>query len=96
MEILWKVITPNLKAPLAALGILLFISSWNEYFWPLLLTRSPDSTVIQIGINMFLTSEGDMWGPLMAVATMACVPVLIIYVLLQRQVIDSFVKAGLK
>ena len=45
---------------------------------------------------MFLTSEGDMWGPLMAVATMACVPVLIIYVLLQRQVIDSFVKAGLK
>ena len=95
-KILWKVITPNLKAPLAALGILLFISSWNEYFWPLLLTRSPDSTVIQIGINMFLTSEGDMWGPLMAVATMACVPVLIIYVLLQRQVIDSFVKAGLK
>ena len=95
-RILWKVITPNLKAPLAALGILLFISSWNEYFWPLLLTRSPDSTVIQIGINMFLTSEGDMWGPLMAVATMACVPVLIIYVLLQRQVIDSFVKAGLK
>lgn len=94
--VLWRVIVPNLRAPLAALAILLFISSWNEYFWPLLLTRSPDTTVIQIGIQMFLTEEGNQWGPLMAVSTLACLPVLAIYVALQRQVVDSFVAAGLK
>ena len=95
-RILWRVVVPNLRAPLAALAILLFISSWNEYFWPLLLTRSPQTTVIQIGIQMFLTEEGNQWGPLMAVSTMACLPVLTIYAILQRQVIDSFVAAGMK
>jgi ABC-type glycerol-3-phosphate transport system permease component len=93
---LWRIIVPNLRAPLAALSILLFISSWNEYFWPLLLTRSQDTTVIQIGIQMFLTEEGNQWGPLMAVATLACLPVLSIYIVLQRQVIESFVATGLK
>lgn len=93
---LWRILVPNLRAPLAALAILLFISSWNEYFWPLLLTRSADSTVIQIGIQMFITEEGNLWGPLMAVSTLACLPVLAIYIALQRQVIDSFVKAGLR
>ena len=95
-RILWRIVVPNLRAPLAALAILLFISSWNEYFWPLLLTRSPQTTVIQIGIQMFLTEEGNQWGPLMAVSTMACLPVLAIYAILQRQVIDSFVAAGMK
>ena len=95
-RILWRILVPNLRAPLAALSILLFISAWNEYFWPLLLTRSEDKTVIQIGIQMFLTEEGSQWGPLMAVSTLACLPVLVIYLVLQRQVIDSFVKAGLR
>ena len=95
-RILWRVIVPNLRAPLAALAILLFISSWNEYFWPLLLTRSANTTVIQIGIQMFLTEEGNLWGPLMALSTIACLPVLAIYVVLQRQVINTFVQAGLR
>jgi ABC-type glycerol-3-phosphate transport system permease component len=95
-RVLWRIMVPNLRAPLAALAILLFISSWNEYFWPLLLTRSPDRTVIQIGLQMFLTEEGNQWGPLMAASTLACLPVLLLYAVLQRQVIDSFVKAGLR
>lgn len=95
-RVLWRIMVPNLRAPLAALAILLFISSWNEYFWPLLLTRSPDRTVIQIGLQMFLTEEGNQWGPLMAASTLACLPVLVLYAVLQRQVIDSFVKAGLR
>jgi len=95
-RILWRIIVPNMRAPVAALAILLFISSWNEYFWPLLLTRSEHTTVIQIGIQLFLTEEGNQWGPLMAVSTLACLPVLALYIALQRQVIDSFVAAGLK
>jgi multiple sugar transport system permease protein/sn-glycerol 3-phosphate transport system permease protein len=45
---------------------------------------------------MFLTEEGNQWGPLMAISSLACLPVLIIYIALQRQVIDSFVKAGMR
>ncbi|ODT74109.1 carbohydrate ABC transporter permease [Devosia salina] len=95
-RILWEVMTPNLRGTLASLAILIFISTWNEYFWPLLLTRTADNSVIQIGIQMFMSSEGNQWGPLMAASTMASLPVLVIYIVLQRQVIQSFMKSGIR
>lgn len=93
---LWRVIFPNLRAPISALGILLFISAWNEYFWPLLVTNKIERSVVQIGLQMFMSMEGDDWGPLMAAATLASIPIFLLYVFLQRQVIDSFVKSGLR
>jgi ABC-type glycerol-3-phosphate transport system permease component len=95
-RVLWEVIAPNLRGTIASLAILLFISTWNEYFWPLLLSRTPDNSVIQIGIQMFMTSEGTAWGPLMAASTLASLPILLIYVVLQRQVIQSFMKSGIR
>ncbi|MCR2803529.1 carbohydrate ABC transporter permease [Paenibacillus soyae] len=94
--VLWRTIMPNLKAPVASIGILLFITSWNDYFWPLLVTTKLENTTIQKGLQMFISSDGNMWGALMAATTIASLPVLIIYLLLQRQIIDSFVKGGLK
>jgi sn-glycerol 3-phosphate transport system permease protein len=94
--LLWRVVVPNLRAALAALGILLFISSWNEYFWPLLVTSKLENSVIQIGLQAFMTDQGDLWGPLMAAATMASLPIFVLYLILQRQVIDSFIKSGLR
>ncbi|MFS8047355.1 carbohydrate ABC transporter permease [Rhizobium sp. BR 314] len=93
---LWEVITPNLRGTIVSLAILIFISTWNEYFWPLLLTRTPENSVIQIGIQMFMTSEGTLWGPLMAAATMASLPIFILYIILQRHVVSSFMKSGIR
>lgn len=94
---LWRVVVPNLRAPLSALAILLFISAWNEYFWPLLVINDIDRSVVQIGLQMYLSQEaGDQWGPLMAAAGIASLPILVLYVLLQRHVIDAFVRSGLR
>lgn len=95
-RILWEVVVPNLRGTIVSLAILVFISTWNEYFWPLLLSRSAENSVIQIGIQMFMTEEGNQWGPLMAASTMASLPILILYVLMQRQVIQSFMKSGMR
>ncbi|RYG94162.1 MAG: carbohydrate ABC transporter permease, partial [Alphaproteobacteria bacterium] len=95
-RILWEVLVPNLRGTIASLAILIFISTWNEYFWPLLLSRTAENSVIQIGIQMFMTAEGTAWGPLMAASTMASLPILLIYVVLQRQVIQSFMKSGIR
>lgn len=95
-RILWEVLVPNLRGTIASLAILIFISTWNEYFWPLLLSRTAENSVIQIGIQMFMTAEGDQWGPLMAASTLASLPVLVIYVVLQRQVVQSFMKSGIR
>jgi sn-glycerol 3-phosphate transport system permease protein len=94
--VLWKVVFPNLRAAVASLGVLLFISAWNDYFWPLLVTSRLENSTIQIGLQMFLSNDGNLWGPLMAAASTASLPILIVYVLLQRQIIDSFVKSGLR
>ncbi|MFT4305686.1 MAG: carbohydrate ABC transporter permease [Microbacterium sp.] len=92
---LWTVVVPNLKPALAALGIMAFISAWNEYLWPALIMRQGDA-LIQVGVRSFLTAEGNDWGATMAAAGLACIPVLLIYVFLQRYVVDAFVRSGLK
>jgi sn-glycerol 3-phosphate transport system permease protein len=92
---LWSVVVPNMKPALAALGIMAFISAWNEYLWPSLIMRQGDA-LIQVGVRSFLTAEGDNWGATMAAAGLACIPVLLIYIFLQRYVVDAFVRSGLK
>lgn len=95
-HILWRVVVPNVRPALASVAILSFIASWNDYFWPLLVTRSQESAVMQIGLQMFFTQEGNLWGPLMAAATMASLPILLVYGVLQKQIVDSFLRSGLK
>jgi sn-glycerol 3-phosphate transport system permease protein len=95
-NVLWRTIFPNLRAAIASIGILLFIGAWNDYFWPLLVTTKPENSTIQIGLQMFMSPDASMWGSLMAATTIASLPIFIIYLLLQRQIIDSFVKGGLR
>ncbi|MDA3648396.1 carbohydrate ABC transporter permease [Saccharopolyspora indica] len=92
---LWTVVVPNLRPALAALGILLFVQAWNEYFWPALVLQRTNA-MVQLGIRSFMGTEGNDWGPLMATAGLACLPVFAIYLVLQRQVVNAFVRSGLK
>ena len=92
---LWTVVVPNMRPALAALGIMGFISAWNEYLWPTLIMRQ-GAELVQVGVRAFLSAEGNNWGATMAAAGLATVPVLLIYVFLQRYVVDAFVRSGLK
>lgn len=92
---LWTVVVPNMKPALAALGIMAFISAWNEYLWPTLVLRQSDA-LVQVGVRSFLSAEGNNWGATMAAAGFACIPVLLIYIVLQRYVVDAFVRSGMK
>ncbi|HSV80121.1 MAG TPA: carbohydrate ABC transporter permease [Ramlibacter sp.] len=95
-RILFAIIVPNIRPVLASISILLFISAWNEYLWPLLVSRSAENTVVQIGLQMFMTEQGNQWSALMAAATLASLPILALYLVLQRQIIDTFVRSGLR
>lgn len=97
-QTLWTVVVPNLRAPLAALTILLFVTSWNEYFWPAMVLQRSNS-VLQLGLRSFMISEGAQgtyWGPLMAVAGLACLPIFALYLVLRRHIVSAFVRSGLK
>lgn len=93
--VLWTVVVPNLRAPLVALGMLLFITAWNEYFWPAMVLRGTTS-VIQLALQGFQSPEGIDWSALMAAAGLACLPVFALYVVLQRHIVSAFVRSGLR
>ena len=92
---LWTVVVPSMRGPLAALAILLFVTAWNEYFWPLLVLSDPAS-VVQIGLRSLITETGTDYGAMMAAAGALCLPILIVYLLLQRHVVNAFVRSGLR
>jgi ABC-type glycerol-3-phosphate transport system permease component len=94
-SILWRVVVPNLAPSLAALEILLFIGAWNEYLWPLVVYNTPDS-VLQVGIRDMLNVNNVDYGALLAAAGLATLPLLILYLVLQRRVVDAFVRSGLR
>ena len=94
-RVLWRVVVPNLAPALAALEILLFIGAWNEYLWPLVVYNSPDS-VLQVGIRDMLNVNSPNYGALLAAAGLSILPLLILYLILQRRVVDAFVRSGLR
>jgi sn-glycerol 3-phosphate transport system permease protein len=93
--ILWKVVVPNIIPSLAALEILLFVGAWNEYFWPLLVLHG-QASVLQLGISKFLSTDASNYGALLAVGGLATIPLLVLYLFLQRRVVNAFVRSGLR
>lgn len=97
LRIMWSVVLPNIRPVLTALTIVLFVDCWNEYFWPLLVTESPNAMTAQIGIRRFMDAErGDEIGPLMAGVVLVSLPVLAAFLLFHRQMMNTFVSVGIK
>jgi sn-glycerol 3-phosphate transport system permease protein len=96
-QILWRIVVPATRTGLAALSVLFFINTWNQYLWPLLVSSDRLMKTLPLGIQEFVSLEGGTnWGPLMAASTMAIVPALVAYVVAQRYILESFVSTGMK
>lgn len=96
LRILTGIVLPNMRSTIASFGILLFITSWNEYMWPMLVVNGIETAPIQIGLRSFVGSDTNMWGSLMAATTISCIPIFVLYLFLQRRIVDSFMKWGIK
>ena len=86
-------------APIVTLGILTYISTWNDYFWPLLVGGTEDSRVLTVALGVFKSQTpggAPDWAGLMAATVIAALPVLILFFLFGRRVVDSIGFSGLK
>lgn len=94
----WRIALPLSGPALAALAILAFLYHWNAFLWPLVVIRSQDLWTIPIGLNnlRLYASSTDTLDLQMAGATIAVVPVLIVFVALQRYFIQGITLSGLK
>jgi sn-glycerol 3-phosphate transport system permease protein len=94
---LWKIMVPAVRPSIIALGILFFITTWNEYLWPLLVIKDDNMLTIPLALQLFISSEGgNSWGPMMAIAFLASLPPLIAFFVLQKYIISSFLHTGVK
>ena len=95
-RIFWSVILPSIKPAIATLLIIKFLWSWNEFFWPMVVTTSPQMKVVTIGLTSFTNMYFIEYNLLTAAAVLSVLPILLIFVLLQRWVVQAVVMSGLK
>jgi multiple sugar transport system permease protein len=89
-----QIIMPLAKPALATLVIFSFLGSWNNFLWPLVVIDSPDLTTVPLSIVTFQGQFTTAWNLLMACATMALAPVLIVYLLAQRYFVEGIALTG--
>lgn len=92
-----QVVVPLVKPAVVAMAIFFFINSWNEYFWPLLIMKKKDTWTITLAMQQFISGEsGSAWGSSMALAAIATLVPLILYLIFQRFIISTFMSSGIK
>jgi multiple sugar transport system permease protein len=95
--IYWRIILPLSGPVLTTLAILTFVGMWNSYFFPLIMINSPELQVITVGLTLLRGQFGaGSLGTIAAALTMAIVPVLIVFLVLQKYIIRSIVSTGMK
>ena len=86
-----------LSGPLfASLGVIKFAGSWNEYTWPLIMTRSDRTRTVQLALSLFRTESGIDWSRLMAASVLISLPVLIIFFTSQKHFISGLTSGSVK
>lgn len=92
----WRIALPQVKPAMAALCIFTFLGNWNAFLWPMIVIQTPDMRTLPVGIALFSGEAGSAWNLIMASSALAIVPVLLVFVMLQRQIIEGIVLTGLR
>jgi len=99
----WKIfrqlIVPMMAAPLATLAVLTYITAWHEYMWPLVTGDSENVRVLTVALNAFKSSTpttAPPWAPLMAGTFLASLPLIVLFALMARRMVDAIGFSGIK
>lgn len=94
--IYWRVIIPLSTNALIALGIFVFLANYNDLFWPLLVTSSLEMRTLPAGLSILNGAYGTLdRGLVLAGATFASIPVLIVYIIFQRRILKGIALTGM-
>ena len=91
-----RIIVPLVRPALAALGVFSFLASWNDYLWPLVAINEIERSTVPLALAFFNTANSQRYDIIMAAATLAVVPVLVVFLIFQRQIVKALVLAGMK
>ncbi len=92
----FRIAAPLAKPAYAAAGILMFLYSWGQFLWPTMVTQTIDARPLPVGITEFLGLPPRDWGDIMAYATLMVIPLLVVFIIFQRQFVKGVATTGLK
>jgi len=95
-QIWFRIMLPLSKPALSTLTIFTFVSTWNDFLGPLIYLTKTELKTVQIGIRMFITQYSTEYGLIMAASMVSLVPVLIVFLALQRFFVEGIASSGLK
>ena len=97
LGVLWRVYIPLAKPTYLAYGLVSVSHHWNNFVWPLIITNSVETRPLTVGLSIFaVTDSGIQWSVINAATLMTSGPLLIAFLLFQRQFVQSFMRAGIK
>ena len=96
VRILWTVILPIITPALVTLALIRFIATWNGFLWPLLIVRDETMRTLPLALSFFSGYYGTQYHLLAAAACVSVLPLLILFLVLQRQVVEGVALTGLK
>lgn len=95
-RIFWNIYLPLTKPALATLGIFTFQAGWNSFLWPMIILNDPEKATIQMGLQAFSYNYQTDYGPMMAGALIAILPILVLFLLLQKYFVQGIAFTGVK
>ena len=95
-QIFTRIVLPNSKPPLATLAVLAFLANWNEFLWPVYVLFSPKSLTLPPGLSILQGNYSTDYPVVMAGGVIASIPVLIVFFIAQRYIIEGVSRSGLK
>lgn len=97
LRFLWQFLVPLSAPAVLAFAVYAFITTWNQYLWPLVATQSTEMRTAQVGLGMFRTeNEASSWGVIMAATSVLVLPSIVIFALTQKQFVRGLTTAGIK
>jgi sn-glycerol 3-phosphate transport system permease protein len=97
MKLLWRVVMPMSWPTLVAFSLITVVNEWNEYLWPFLMSDDESTAPLPVGLTFLQNNDGvTNWGPVMAGTVLAMLPILVLFLFLQRQMIKGLTAGAVK
>lgn len=95
-SIFFKIIIPVSKPILVVLAVFTFLSNWNSFLFPFLFTNDANYRTLPVGLTFYLGKQSIDWGHLMAGASLSAIPIIILFIIFQKQIIKGLISGALK
>ncbi|TDE89568.1 carbohydrate ABC transporter permease [Occultella glacieicola] len=96
MRTLWQVLVPIARPGIVSVGAYTFMVAWNEFLFALTLTQSRENRTVPVGIQLLMGEHSFKWSEMMAMSVLGCLPVLVLFLIFQRQFVSGMTAGAVK